>query len=140
MKDAEGAVGPREITLHEVCAHLAAIDTTPCSTGEREAAVWLAERLRAAGVADVVLEDEPTWGGIPPTVAAVGALGVAGAAAVLSARRVSGALLGLLSAAGVLDEAENGARVARRLLRRRSRTVNVLARVGSPAARRTFVM
>lgn len=49
-------------------------------------------------------------------------------------------LLGLASAAGVLDEAENGPRVARRLLRRRKATVNVVARLGDRSAPRTLVV
>jgi Peptidase family M28 len=129
-----------DATLREVCEHLAPIDTTPCSPGEREAAEWIAQRLRAAGVDDVVLEDEPSWGGFAPTAAALGLLGIAGIALVLSGRRVTGVACGLASAAGVLDEAENGPRVARRLLRRRKSTVNVVARLGDPGAERTLVL
>jgi Peptidase family M28 len=129
-----------EATLREVCEHLAPIDTTPCSPGEREAAEWIAERLRAAGVGDVVLEDEASWGGFAPTAVALGLLGIAGIGLVLSGRRVTGVACGLASAAGVLDEAENGPRVARRLLRRRKSTVNVVARLGDPGAERTLVV
>ena len=50
--------------------HLAAIERPPCSPGEREAAEWLAERLRAAGVDEVELEEEPSWGTFPPTTTA----------------------------------------------------------------------
>src|SRR6188472_1297433 len=99
---------PLEVTLREVCEHLAPIDTTPCSPGEREAAMWIAERLRAAGATEVAIEEEPSWGVFPPTVAALGALGLLAAACVLAGRRLAGALLGVISAAGVLDEAENG--------------------------------
>ena len=129
-----------ELTLREVCERLAPIDTTPCSPGEREAAIWIAERLRAAGAREVALEEEPSWGLFPPTAAAIGALGVLGALSVLSGRRVAGALLGVLSAAALLDEAENGPRVVRRVLRRRKTTVNVIARVGEESADRTFVL
>ncbi len=128
------------LTLREVCEHLAPIDTTPCSSGEREAARWIAERLRAAGVDDVALEEEASWGAFPPTVVALGVLGVLGAGSVLLGRRLAGVLFGLTSAAGVLDEAENGPRVARRLLRRRKATVNVVARLGDGSAQRTLVV
>lgn len=131
---------PVEPTLREVCEHLAPIDTTPCSPGEREAAIWIAERLRAAGATDVAVEEEPSWGVFPPTVAAVGALGVLGAALVLAGRRVGGVVFGLVSAAGVIDEAENGPRVARRVLRRRKATVNVVSRLGDRGSNRTLVM
>jgi hypothetical protein len=134
------AVDSLETTLREVCERLAPIDTTPCSPGEREAAMWIAERLRAAGAGEVALEDEPSWGVFPPTVTAIGALGVLGAASVLAGRRACGALLGILSAAALLDEAENGPRVVRRLLRRRKLTVNVVARLGDPDASRTLVI
>ncbi len=129
-----------EVTLREVCEHLAPIDTAPCSPGEREAARWIAERLRAAGAGDVALEEEASWGPFPPTAAALGVLGVVGAAFVLAGRRWFGALLGVASAAGVLDEAENGPRVVRRALRRRQATVNVVARLGEPGAKRTLVV
>jgi Zn-dependent M28 family amino/carboxypeptidase len=129
-----------ERTLREVCEHLAPIDTTPCSPGEREAAQWIAARLRRAGVAEVALEEEASWGGAPPTLVALGALGMAGAALVLAHRRLSGALLAAVSIAGVVDEAENGPRIVRRALRRRRTTVNVVARVGPPGADRTLVV
>jgi Peptidase family M28 len=127
-------------TLREVCEHLAAIDTTPCSPGEREAASWIAERLEALGADEVALEQEASWGAFPPTAVALGVLGVLGAGSVLAGRRLAGTLLGVASAAGVLDEAENGPRIARRLLRRRKSTVNVVARLGDRAARHTLVV
>jgi hypothetical protein len=129
-----------ERTLREVCERLAPIDTTPCSPGEREAAEWIAERLRTAGVAEVALEEEPSWGGSPPTLVALGALGMASAALVLANRRISGTLVAAASIAGVLDEAENGPRVVRRALRRRRTTVNVVARLDDPGADRTLVV
>ena len=129
-----------ERTLREVCEQLAPIDTTACSPGEREAAEWIAARLRRAGVAEVALEEEPSWGGAPPTLVALGALGMAGAALVLANRRMSGALLAAASIAGVLDEAENGPRIVRRALRRRRTTVNVVARLDDPGADRTLVV
>jgi hypothetical protein len=127
-------------TLREVCEHLAPIDTTPCSPGEREAAEWIAERLRAAGATEVALEDEASWGPFPPTVAALGVIGVFGALSVLSGHRVRGVALGLASALGVLDEAENGPRIVRRAFRRRMTTVNVVARLGDRDAERTLVL
>ena len=109
--------GATEATLREVCEHLAPIDKTPCSPGEREAAEWIADRLRRAGAAEVALEDEPSWGTFPPTALALGLLGMAGCAAVALNRRATGVALALTSVAGVLDEAENGPRVFRRALR-----------------------
>jgi hypothetical protein len=118
-------------TVREVVERLAPLDRTPCSPGEREAAEWLAERLRAIGGVEVTLEDEPSWGTFPPTATGIGVVGLCGAGAVLARRRKLGALLALLTLAAVVDEAQNGPRVFRRLVRRRRSTVNLLARIGS---------
>ena len=116
---------PLETTLREVCEHLAPIDTTPCSPGEREAAEWIADRLRAAGATGIAVEEEASWGTWPPTLAALGAVALVAPTLALRGRRLSGAALAALVTAGILDEVENGPRVFRRLLRRRSTTVNV---------------
>jgi Peptidase family M28 len=116
--------------LHEVVERLAPLDRTPCSPGEREAAEWLAARLRAVEGVEVALEDEPSWGTFPPTAAGLGVLGIGGAALVLRGRRALGALLAAATFTGIVDEAQNGPRVLRRLVRRRRTTVNVVARVG----------
>jgi hypothetical protein len=129
-----------ERTLREVCERLAPVDTTACSPGEREAAEWIADRLRAAGVQEVALEDEPSWGPFPPTVVTLVALGAVGAGLVVAGRRLPGALVSLVSVAGVLDETENGPRIVRRALRRRKTTVNVVALAGDPSAERTLVL
>jgi hypothetical protein len=68
------------------------------------------------------------------------ALGALSAALVFVGRRRSGALVALVSIAGVMDEAENGPRLVRRALRRRMRTVNVIGRAGEPTAERTLVL
>jgi peptidase M28-like protein len=125
--------------LREVVETLAPIDRTPCSPGERAAAEWAAARLLASGAA-VGLEDEPSWGTFPPTATGLGLLGVTGAALVLRARRSAGALLALITLAGIVDEAQNGPRVLRRLVRRRRTTVNVVARVGERAEPATLVV
>ena len=131
---------PPAETLREVIEHLAAIERPPCSPGEREAAEWLAERLRAAGVEDLALEDEPSWGTFPPTVTGLSALGVAGAALTLSGRRVLGGALSAVALAGLVDEIQNGPRLVRRAVRREQRTVNVVGRLGDPDGPRTLVV
>jgi hypothetical protein len=120
--------------LHEVVETLAPLDRTPCSPGERQAAEWLAERLCAIDGLHVALEDEPSWGIFPPTATGLGLLGAFGAALVLSGRRASGALLAAATLAGIVDEAQNGPRILRRLVRRRRTTVNVIARTGDQRA------
>jgi hypothetical protein len=127
-------------TLREVAERLAGIDRTPCSEGEREAAVWLASRLRAAGVADVALEDEPSWGTFHPQVTALGAAGVLSSLLAIAGRRRAALAGAALTMAGILDEAQNGPRVLRRLVRRRRTTVNLVARAGAQDASRTLVV
>ncbi|HXP37505.1 MAG TPA: M28 family peptidase [Solirubrobacteraceae bacterium] len=134
-----GAPDRLEGILREVVETLAPIDRTPCSAGERAAAEWIAARLLASD-AGVALEDEPSWGTFPPTATGLGLLGIAGAALVLSGRRLGGALLALATFAGIVDEAQNGPRVLRRLVRRRRRTVNLVGRVGDSAAPATLVV
>jgi hypothetical protein len=116
--------------LREVVEALAPIDRTPCSPGEREAAEWLAERLRAVPGVGVALEDEDSWGTFPPTATGLGLTGIAAATLVLRGRRAAGALVAAAAFAGIVDEAQNGPRIVRRIVRRRRRTVNVIARIG----------
>lgn len=125
----QGPSRPLEEVLREVVDTLAAIERAPCSPGERHAAEWLATRLRAFPDVDVALEDEPSWGTFPPTSAGLGLLGLAGATLVLCGRRRLGAALAAASFAGIVDEAQNGPRLLRRIVRRRRSTVNVVARV-----------
>ncbi len=129
-----------ETVLREVVETLAPLDRTPCSPGEREAAVWLGERLGGVADVEVALEDEPSWGIFPPTSVGLGLLGLAGSLLALLGRRRSAVLLGAVSAAGVIDEAQNGPRLLRRLVRRRRETVNVVARAGDPGGQRTVVV
>jgi hypothetical protein len=118
-----------EATLREVVETLAVIDRPPCSPGERQAAEWVAQRLRAVGGVEVALEDEPSWGIFAPTVTGLGLLGMVAAALTLRGRRLSGALLAAGTLAGIVDEAQNGPRLLRHLVRRRRTTVNLIARV-----------
>jgi hypothetical protein len=119
-----------EGVLRDVVETLSPIDRSPCSPGERQAAEWLSERLRAVPGVEVALEDEPSWGTFPPTATGLGLLGMAGAALVLCGRRAPGAMLAVAACAGMVDEAQNGPRVLRRLVRRRRTTVNLIARAG----------
>jgi hypothetical protein len=123
-----------ERTLREVVETLAPIDRTPCSPGERAAADWLAARMRKIAGVDVTLEDEPSWGTFPPTATGLAGLGLLGAVLLRCGRGVEGTLLAALACGGIVDEAQNGPRVVRRLVRRRRTTVNVIASVGGAEA------
>jgi hypothetical protein len=134
------AIEPSMETLREVVEALAPLERGPCSPGERQAAEWIAERLRAAGVDEVALEEEPSWGAFPPTATGLSALGALGARLSLSGRRLVGGALSALALAGFLDEVANGPRILRRVVRRRRTTVNVVAKLGDPDAERTLVV
>jgi hypothetical protein len=126
--------------LREVVQRLAAMHRPPCSPGEREAALWLGGRLGRIDGVEVTLEDEPSWGTFPPTATGLGLLGLVAAALVGRGRRGLGSLLAVAGIAGIVDEAQNGPRIVRRLLRKRRTTVNVIGRVGEPDAERTVVV
>ncbi len=129
-----------EPTLREVIETLAPLERSPCSTGERAAAQWLQSRFGDIAGVRVELEDEPSWGTFPPTATAVGLLGVLGAVLTLRRRPLPGAVLAAGTLAAIVDEAHNGPRVLRRLIRRRRHTVNLVARAGDPDARATLVV
>jgi Zn-dependent M28 family amino/carboxypeptidase len=134
-----------ESTLKEVVETLAPLDRTPCSPGEREAASWLAGRLRSVAGMTVDLEDEPSWGTFPPTVTGLGLAGIGAAGLVLGGRRLGGALVALAGLVAIVDEAQNGPRLLRRLVRRRRDTVNLIARplaegTGGEQAKATVVV
>jgi hypothetical protein len=136
----QGASAGIQDTLHEVIELLAELDRTPCSAGERQAAQWLRQRIGALEGVTVELEDEHSWGTFPPTATGLGLLGVLASTLVLAGRRGTGGLLAALAVAGIVDEAQNGPRLLRRLLRKRRSTVNVLARMGNPDCRETLVL
>lgn len=138
--DSEAEPSPSAETLREVVYTLAAIERAPCSEGERQAAGWLGERLRSAGIEDVALEDEPSWGPFPPLVTSLALASATGAALTLTGRRRAGASLSFLAALGLADEVQNGPRVFRRALRPERRTVNVVARAGDTEATPTLVL
>ncbi|MDQ2675625.1 MAG: M28 family peptidase [Actinomycetota bacterium] len=131
---------PSEATLRDVVYTLAAIRRPPCSPGEREAAEWLAERFREAGLDEVALEEEPSWGTWPPNLTALAGLSVLGASLTLRGRRVTGGALSALAALGIFDEVLNGPRVFRRALRKERRTTNVVAQAGDADAPHTLVV
>jgi Peptidase family M28 len=129
-----------EGTLREVIERLAPIERPPCSPGEREAAEWLAERLRAAGVDEIALEDEPSWGTFPPNATVLSAIGAVGSALTLAGRRALGGALSAAALAGLVDEIQNGPRIFRRAVRRERTTVNLVARLGDADAPRNLVV
>jgi peptidase M28-like protein len=120
--------------------HLAALERAPCSPGEREAAEWIAGRLRAHGC-EVQVEAERVHGSFHWVLLALAGIAGAGGIAALRGRRGLGLLAGALSAASMWEDLSGG---RRRWLRRRALpqgdTWNVVAEAGDRSAQRTLVV
>ncbi|HYZ82610.1 MAG TPA: hypothetical protein VE571_15145, partial [Solirubrobacteraceae bacterium] len=117
-----------EATLREVIETLAPLERGAGSEGEREAAEWIAQRLRAAGCPAEVQEEQFHHGYARVMSALSLASGVAGMAALASrrARPVAGVAAGAVAAA-IADDVSNGPRLFRRAVGRPRTTWNVVA-------------
>jgi hypothetical protein len=118
--------------LRATVAHLATFDRPSASEGERRAAEWIRGELEALGVS-AAIEEAPAVGSM---ALPLGLLSAAGAASGLGGRR--GGALGLLAAAGIVDDVSGGPHVFRRLLPHRP-TFNVTGTAGDPDAEETLV-
>ncbi len=130
----------QEELLREVVETLAPIVRPPCSPGERQAAEWIAARLREHGC-EVQVDEELAYDAYAPALAALAAIGAVGGAAALTRRgRYVGMLLGALAAVAIADDISNGPRLFRRIAMRRKPTPNVLAWAGDRDAPDTLVV
>jgi peptidase M28-like protein len=126
--------------LREVVEALAPLERRAGSEAEHQAAVWIAERLTAAGARSRV-EDEWFRDGYARLLMPLGLAGAAAGAIALAGRaRRRSALVAAVAAAGIVDDVSNGPRVWRRLVTRPKRTWNVIAEAGDLAAPRTLVV
>lgn len=128
--------------LEEPVRHLAAIDRPSASPGEREAAQWIAARLRELGcTADV--EEERAHGTYWWPLGLGAAAGVAGG---LLARRgvplarLAGGALAAAGAAVIVDDITGGDQWFRRRVLPQRPTHNVVAQAGDQDARRTLLI
>lgn len=122
--------------LRDAIAHLASFERPSASEGERRAAEWIAERLRAEGCAARVDAERAHGGYWWP----LGLLtGLAGAAA-LSGRRPLALAVGAVAAAGIADDTGGGRQWFRRRFLPSRPTHNVVAEAGDAAAPRTVVV
>lgn len=124
--------------LRERLEELERIERPSASDGERQAAEWLVEHLSELG-AEARIEAEPAHGTYWWPLGIGAALGSLGAALALRGRRLLGALLATLGAAGMADDFPPGRRRLRRLLPERT-TYNVVCELGDPQAERTIVI
>jgi hypothetical protein len=114
------------------------IDRPSASEGERRAAEWIAERFAELG-AEARIEAAPAHGTYWWPLGIGAALGALGGIAALRGRRLLGAVLGAVGAAGIADDFPPGQRRLRKPLRRRT-TYNVVCELGPADAERTMVV
>ncbi len=124
--------------LRERLEELERIDRPSASEGERRAAEWLVARYAELG-AEARIEAEPAHGTYWWPLGVGAALGALGGIAALRGRRLLGAALGAIGAAGIADDFPPGQRRLRRPLPTRT-TYNVVCELGDPAAERTVVV
>ena len=137
MSSADGG----EDTLREVIEALAPIERRAGSSGEREAAEWIATRLRSAGC-EVEIEEEQFLDGY---AAGISKLSSASAAAALTAlvspraRKAAAAAAAAVTMA-IADDISNGPRLFRRATTAPKTTWNVVGSAGAASASRTLVV
>jgi hypothetical protein len=130
-----------EDTLREVIEALAPIERRAGSSGEREAAEWIATRLRSAGC-EVEIEEEQFLDGY---AAGISKLSSASAAAALTAlvspraRKAAAAAAAAVTMA-IADDISNGPRLFRRATTAPKTTWNVVGSAGAASASRTLVV
>lgn len=108
------------------------------SDGERKAAEWVVERLAELG-AEARIEAEPAHGTYWWPLGIGAALGALGGLAALRGRRLLGAALGAIGAAGIADDFPPGKRRLRRPLPQRT-AYNVVCEIGPADAERTMIV
>ena len=128
-------------TLREVVGTLAPIERRAGSDGEQQAALWIAQRLRAAGC-DAQVEEELFLDGYARVIGSLAGAGtLAGLTALVAprARRLAAAAAAAATAA-IADDISNGPRLFRRAIGPPRTTWNVVGSCGDPEAQRTLVL
>jgi Zn-dependent M28 family amino/carboxypeptidase len=134
-----GTWQPDPAELEEVVRQLEAIYRPSASVGEREAAEWIAWRLRETGCA-VRVEEEVAHGTYWWPVGLMCMAGVVAGMLALRGRRLIGALIGALAAAGIADDIDSGPQVFRHRFLPYHPTWNVVAEAGDTNAADTIVV
>lgn len=133
-----GQMAREQDWLRERLEELERIDRPSASDGERIAAEWLVGQFAKVG-APARIEAEKAHGTYWWPLGIGAALGALGGVAALRGRRIPGALLGAIGAAGIADDFPPGRRRLRRILPTRT-TYNVLCELGDTEAERTVVV
>lgn len=124
--------------LREWLEELERIERPSASEGEREAAEWIVQRFAELG-ADARIEAGTAHGTYWWPLGLGAALGALGGWLGLRGRRLLGAGLGALGAAGIAGDFPPGKRPLRRLLPKRT-AYNVVCELGPAEAERTIVL
>jgi hypothetical protein len=122
--------------LDQTIRALAPIERPPGSDGERRAAEWIAERLRADGC-DVAIETHPVHGGFWKPIGVLSAIAYA---TELFGRVTVSRIASALAAVALVDEIDCGSYAVRNTLGRRRTAYNVVAEAGDRDADRTLVV
>jgi len=130
---------PDRAELEEVVRRLEEIYRPSASEGEREAAEWIAWRLREAGCT-VKVEEELAHGTYWWPVGLMSAAAVVAGMLALRGRRLIGALVGALAAIGIVDDIDSGPQVFRHRFLPYHPSWNVVAEAGDATARDTIVL
>jgi len=133
---------PDAQVLAEPVRHLAAVDRPSASPGERQAAEWIAARLRELGCPTRVEEERAhgTYWWPLGLGAAAGAAGGLLARRGGSLARLAGGALAAAGAAAIADDITGGRQWFRRRVLPLRPTHNVVAQAGDPHAPRTLVL
>src|SRR5438067_12332202 len=137
-------MGARRALMEDAVRNLAAIERGSASPGEREAAEWIAARLRELGC-EARVEPESAHGGFwGPLGLANGLAAAAGALFLRRGRRGKRAralaAAGALGATAIWDDVSGGRLWFRRALLPHRTTWNVVAETGDRSAERTLVL
>lgn len=128
-----------EAALRATVEVLERLERAPCSAGEREAAEWIAARLREAGLPARVERDR-VHGSFEWPLGSLAALGAAGGVAALAGRRRIALATGAAAAAAMWQDLGGGRRRWFRRLLPQAETSNVVAEAGDAGAERTLVV
>ena len=129
---------PDQAWLRERLEELERIYRPSASAGERRAAEWVVDQLRALG-ADARIEAADAHGTYWWPLGIGTALGALGGLAALRGHRRLGAALGAIGAAGIASDFPPHQRRLRSPLPKRT-TYNVVCEIGDPDAERTIVI
>lgn len=128
-----------KVDVEAIVRHLAMLERASASEGEREAAEWIAGRLRELGLVPRV-EEERVHGTYWIPFGVLSGLGLAAGLAARRGRRRTAIAAGAFAAAAMWEEVGGGRQWFRRRFLSRRPAWNVVAETGDVEAPRTLVL